>query len=317
MWDLWGILIHHSNFLIHERGNAHPLQITNALADQAKLIISRWRGSLALWNMLGSNTIPSETSTGTKPEMIHCRLTELYNTSVESKLLFEVNWLGCEKVHEVLVKIPADFSVFLLLYSKKKIISLLPLYYHLLPAKKSLKVSAQSLLSWNKQSFPHILCITQGPSTAFLYWLFCSAYEELLKCSFKIEHNTWVKSLPAPRWPEQTHTQFALHLQLSKSALPFYQSMLHTQVCPLHFHTQHLPASVSNPYSHLRLVKSPALRVISSVFWMNVTWGNADLFPPSPRPAWPNPVPSVSPSLSQTLSGPCQLIISAINKSIY
>lgn len=47
------------------------------LADQAKLILSRWWRNLALWNTLSSDTILSETWTGTKWEMHHCRLTEI------------------------------------------------------------------------------------------------------------------------------------------------------------------------------------------------------------------------------------------------
>lgn len=47
------------------------------LADQAKLIVSRWQGNLALWNTLSSNTIPSETWTGIKPQMPDCRLIEI------------------------------------------------------------------------------------------------------------------------------------------------------------------------------------------------------------------------------------------------
>lgn len=78
-WDLWGILtslVHHSISLIHERADAHPLQSTDAFW-QTKPKSSP--GGEEIWHSetYSSDTILSETWTGTKPETYRCRLIEV------------------------------------------------------------------------------------------------------------------------------------------------------------------------------------------------------------------------------------------------
>lgn len=204
--------------------------------------------------------------------------------------------------------------------NKQGVIGLFSLYYHLLPTKKTWQVSAQSLFSWDNYFFPHMLRITDVPS----FLLFCASFFPVpLHSSWSTASKTGMTLESRPCQPQGDQSKSnvfqvaLLFVPLQISSVFLLEHSPHPTVCPLCPHTQCLAASQCHVHSLIfRLRNSPALCIISNASLTNVTWGTADHFPDSPRPAWPNPVPSVSLPISQTLSGPCQLIIPVLNKPI-
>lgn len=199
--------------------------------------------------------------------------------------------------------------------NKQREISLFSLYYHPLPTKKTLQVSAPSLLSWDNQFFPHMLRIMDAPS----FLLFCAGFFPVplhIAWSTASKSGMTLESGPHQPWGDQSKSnafQVAfLFVPLQISCVFLLEHHTHPQQSVLCIPTPNISVSyayaqstASQRHIHIlifRLLSPPALRIIPSASLTNVTRGTADHFPDSPRPAWKNPVPSVSPPNSQTSS---------------